>query len=103
MPLDMDNWTLYNVQDDFSEPVDVRDQHPEKLHELIEAFDQAAWLNLVYPLDNRSMLQKLSDRAPHDHLTGSRTFKPGGQTMHSGLIVPLIANRNFCIRDRFSC
>jgi hypothetical protein len=72
-------------------------------HELIEAFDQAAWLNLVYPLDNRSMLQKLSDRAPHDHLTGPRTFKPGGQTMHSGLIVPLIANRNFCRRVRFSC
>jgi len=32
-----------------------------------------------------------------------RTFKPGGQTVHSGLIVPLIANRNFCIRVRFSC
>jgi hypothetical protein len=42
MPIDMDNWTLYNLQDDFSESVDVRDQHLEKPHELIEAFDQAA-------------------------------------------------------------
>ena len=57
MPIDMDNCILHNLQDDFSESVYVRDQHPEKLHELIEAFDQAAWLNLVYPLDNRSMLQ----------------------------------------------
>jgi hypothetical protein len=60
MPLDMDNWTLYNVQDDFSESVDVRDQHPEKLHELIEAFDQAAWLNLVYLLDRGVQHSSLS-------------------------------------------
>jgi hypothetical protein len=31
MLIDMDNWTLYNLQDDFSESVDVRDRHPEKL------------------------------------------------------------------------
>jgi arylsulfatase len=81
----------------------MRDQHPEKLHELVEAFDQAAWLNMVYPLDNRAMLQKLSDRAPESQPLGPRTFKPGGQTIHGGLIVPLISNRNFRIRTRFSC
>ena len=78
-----------------SESVDRRDQYPEKLHELVEAFDQAAWLNMVYPLDNRAMLQKLSDRAPEGQPLGPRTFKPGGQTIHNGLIVPLIANRHF--------
>ena len=103
MPIDMDNWTLHNLHEDFSESVDMRDQHPEKLHELIEAFDQAAWLNMVYPLDNRAMLQKLSDRAPESQPTGPRTFKPGGQTIHGGLIVPLISNRNFRMRVRFSC
>ena len=103
MPIDMDNWTLHNLHEDFSESVDMRDQYPEKLHELVEAFDQAAWLNMVYPLDNRAMLQKLSDRAPESQPTGPRTFKPGGQTIHGGLIVPLIANRNFRMRVRFSC
>jgi arylsulfatase len=103
MPIDMDNWTLHNLHDDFSESIDVRDQHPEKLHELVEAFDQAAWPNMVYPLDNRSMLQKLSDGAPHGQPTGPRTFKPGGQTVHSNLIIPLISNRNFRMRVWFSC
>jgi len=103
MPIDMDNWTLHNLYDDFSESVDVRGQHLEKLHELVEAFDQVAWLNMVYPLDNRSMLQKLSDSATHGQPLGPRTFKPGGQTVPGGLIVPLISNRNFCIRVRFSC
>ena len=82
MPIDMDNWTLHNLHEDFSESVDMRDQHPEKLHELVEAFDQAAWLNMVYPLDNRAMLQKLSDRAPESqptrtaHLQAGRTDHP---------------------------
>ena len=103
MPIDMDNWTLHNLHEDFSESVDMRDQYPEKLHELVEAFDQAAWRNMVYPLDNRAMLQKLSDRAPESQPTGPCTFKPGGQTIHGGLIVPLVSNRNFRIRTRFSC
>src|SRR5262245_7510489 len=102
VPIDMDNWTLHNLHEDFSESVDVRHQHPAKLHELVEAFDQAAWLNMVYPLDNSTMLQKLSDRAPHAHPIEPRTFKPGGQTVHSNLIIPLIANRHFRIRVRFS-
>ena len=58
---------------------------------------------MVYPLDNRAMLQKLSDRAPHGQPIGPRTFKPGGQTIHGGLIVPLISNRNFRMRVQFSC
>ena len=103
MPIDMDSWTLHNLHDDFSESIDVRDQHPEKLHELVEAFDQTAWPNMVYPLDNRTMLQKLSDGAPHGQPTRSRTFKPGGQTVHSNLIIPLISNRSFRLRVRFSC
>jgi arylsulfatase len=103
LPIDLDNWTLHNLPDDFSESVDVRHQHPETLHALVEAFDQEARLHMVYPLDNRSMLQKLSDRAPHGQPTGPCTFKPGGQTVHSSLIIPLIANRNFRLRVRFSC
>jgi len=49
------------------------------------------------------MLQKLSDRAPQHQLTEPRTFQPGGQTVHSTLIIPLISNRNFRLRVRFSC
>ena len=49
------------------------------------------------------MLQKLSDRAPESQPLGPRTFKPGGQTIHGGIIVPLIANRNFRMRVRFVC
>lgn len=102
-PVDLDNWTLHNLHEDFSESVDRREEHPEKLHELIEAFDQEAWINMVYPLDNRSMLQKMSDGITRGQLPGPRTFTPGGQTIHRGLIVPMISDRNFRIRVRFAC
>ena len=96
-PIDMDNWTLHDLTTDFSESVDLRAQHPDKLRELIDAFDKAAWENLVYPLDNRSMVQKLADGATRGQPSGPRTFRAGGQTIHRGLVVPLIADRNYRI------
>src|SRR5215470_15552456 len=59
--IDLDNWTLHDLREDFSESVDLRARHPEKLAELVEAFDAAAWENMVYPLDNRSIAQKFFD------------------------------------------
>jgi len=45
-----DVWELYNVAEDFSESTDLAEEHPEKLAELIEIFDEEAWANNVYPL-----------------------------------------------------
>ena len=101
-PIDMDNWTLHHLDVDFSESTDLRDRHPEKLHELIAAFDKAAWENLVYPLDNRTMVQKLADGATRGQPQGVRTFAAGGQTVHRGVIVPLISDRCYRISARLT-
>jgi arylsulfatase len=102
--IDFDNWTLHNQADDFSEGVDVARQHPELLRELVEAFDEAAWANMVYPLDGRSPLQKFNELAPHQRppATARRRFLPGTQTIHRGVIVPLIADRSFTITADFT-
>lgn len=97
--IDFDHWTLHHQASDFSESVDVAAEHPELLMELVEAFDRAAWANLVYPLDNRLPIQKLSQLPPHMQLAaaGRRRFLPGGQTVARNAIVPLIADRCFRI------
>ncbi len=95
--IDMDNWTLHDLTTDFSESRDLRTQNPDKARELIDAFDKAAWENLVYPLDNRTMVQKLADGATRGQPAGPRTFRAGGQTIHRGVVVPLIADRNYRI------
>jgi hypothetical protein len=101
-PIDMDNWTLHNVAEDFSESADLRSQHPERLRELVDAFDQAAWTNLVYPLDNRTMMQRLGDAATRGQPPGPRRFPAGSQTVHRGIVVPLISDRSFRVTARIT-
>lgn len=48
-----EKWELYNIEEDFSEAVDVADKHPEKLTELKKLFYVEAEKYHVYPLDDR--------------------------------------------------
>jgi arylsulfatase A-like enzyme len=100
--IDFDNWTLHAHSEDFSESIDLRRQHPQKLQELVEAFDGAAWQNLVYPLDNRTPTQRYNEVPPDRRPAAAsrRRFLPGGQTVHRGVITPLVADRNFTISVR---
>jgi arylsulfatase A-like enzyme len=103
-PIDFENWTLHAHAEDFSESIDLRRQHPEKLKELVAAFDEAAWANMVYPLDNRTPAQKFNELPPHQRPAagGRRRFLPGSQTVHRRVVTPLVADRNFTITARFS-
>jgi len=100
--IDFDNWTLHSHAEDFSESMDLRRQHPQKLAELVAAFDEAAWANMVYPLDNRTPAQKFLEVPPHQRPAAEsrRRFLPNGQTVHRSVITPLIANRNYKIAVR---
>jgi len=88
-----DNWTLHDLTRDFSESTDLRANHPEKLAELVAAFDEAAWANQVYPLDNRDRLYKFADMAPWalEEADRPRIFLPGAETVHRWDLSPLIA------------
>ena len=101
--IDFDNWTLHAHAEDFSESMDLRRQHPQKLAELVAAFDEAAWANMVYPLDNRTPAEKFLELPPHQRPPASsrRRFLPNAQTVHRSVIAPLIGNRNFQIVTRF--
>src|SRR5437016_5618458 len=101
--IDFDNWTLHAHAEDFSESMDLRRQHPQKLAELVAAFDEAAWANMVYPLDNRTPAEKFLESPPHQRppAKSRRRFLPNGQTVHRGVIAPLIGNRNFKIVTQF--
>ena len=64
LPFDEDEWELYNVAEDFSEAHNLASEHPEKLAELIEMFDEEAWKYNVYPLydDMVTRIGKQQDR-----------------------------------------
>lgn len=95
--IDFDNWTLHYQGSDFSETVDLASEHPAKLLELVEAFDQAAKSYAVYPLDNRSTIQKFNQTPPGDKLpSGTRLrFFAGTQTIHRKRVAPLVSDRSY--------
>jgi arylsulfatase len=78
LPFDEDKWELYHVAEDFSESTDLAADHPEKLAELIEMFDEEAWKYNVYPLYD-DMVTRIG--AQQDRLFGDRTefvyYAPG--------------------------
>lgn len=46
-------WQLYNIDEDFSEAVDLAAENPDKVKELQALFDEEAKKFYVYPLDDR--------------------------------------------------
>src|SRR5206468_10065314 len=54
-PMELDNWMLFDLDDDATETRDLAREQPEFLAELVAAFDADAQANYVYPLDNRDV------------------------------------------------
>lgn len=54
-PFEADQWSLYNLEDDFSECHDLAEEQPDKLRELIDAWWVEAGVNDVLPLDDRTI------------------------------------------------
>ncbi len=58
-PFETERWQLFNVADDPTQQVDLAERHPEILADLVTGFDEAAWANQVYPIDEGSGLKFL--------------------------------------------
>jgi arylsulfatase len=61
---DKKRWELYNIQEDFSEAVDLAAQQPDKLKEMKALFDQEAGKFGVYPLDDRFVERGVNPERP---------------------------------------
>lgn len=71
---DNDEWTLYNIEEDFSEATDLSESHPEKLAELVAIFEQEAEKYDVYPLDDR-FAERASNPNRPSLTSGKTTFR----------------------------
>jgi arylsulfatase len=83
-------WQLYNIDEDFSEAVDLADKYPEKLKELQAIFDQEARKYNVYPLDDRFAERAVNPERPS--VTRGRTsftYASGADRIPEGSAPPI--------------
>ncbi len=81
-PLKDDVWELYNVNEDFSEAVNLAAKNPEKLKEMQDLFNQEALKNHVFPIDDRRSERFDAAIAGRPDLMGDRT----SLTVYPGMI-----------------
>ncbi len=72
-------WELYNIEEDFSEAVDLAAKHPDKLKEMLAAFNAEAKKFDVYPLDDRFAERAVVKDRP-SVIKGKTRFRYGSGT-----------------------
>ncbi len=100
--IDLCNWMLFDLENDATETRDLAAAQPEKLRELVAAFDADAYANYVYPLDNRGVRRSLT--VPpflEASVNAQRTFYPGCGTAALAVVAPMIADRDYRIECAF--
>ena len=96
-PFSSDRWELFNLEDDINERVDLAEAEPEKLAELVEAWEEAAWRNRVFPLDEGTGLYRLLRPAEHELLTRELRILPGTPTLERYRASRVISGGNFTV------
>ncbi|GGT09820.1 arylsulfatase AtsA [Streptomyces tanashiensis] len=92
-----DTWELYHTDTDRAELVDLAQQEPGRLQQLIGLWFYEAGVNQAFPLDDRSALEILS--TPRPELTPARNryvYRPGGSEVPESVAVN-VRNRSYSI------
>ena len=89
-------WELYNLNEDYSQAIDLAAKNPKKLKEMQDLFEKEAKKYNVYPLDNRSFARAVE---PRPSATSGKTefvytgVNPGIATSNS----PSILGRSYTV------
>lgn len=88
-------WQLYNQREDPTQTTDLAAEHPELVAELSAAWDEAAWRNQVYPLNEGSGLLRNQRPEREDVFARPARFVPGTPTIERYRSLMLVYRRDF--------
>ena len=97
-----DTWELFDVRNDPSPTVDLSTQHPERLRELVEAWEQGANEGQIFPLDEGTGLKYLLRPPRIAALREPVVIHPGTPTLERWRSLQLVFLRSFSFRAPFS-
>src|SRR5207244_4484206 len=95
-----DHWELYDLQNDPAGTDDRSEQHPERVANLVDAWETAAWANQVFPLDEGSGLKSLQRPPTEGVFSEPVTLYPGTPTLEHYRASQLIEQRSFRVTIR---
>ncbi|MEV6280766.1 arylsulfatase [Nocardia sp. NPDC051832] len=85
---DDDKWELYHVDEDRSESKNLAEENPDKLKELIDAWNEEAKNNYVLPLDDRTAVEQLGvDRPQAEPPRDRYVYYPDAAPVPEGVAV----------------
>lgn len=96
-PYEDGEWELYHVEADPTESRNLATTHPDRLRDLAAAWEQAAWANTVFPLDDGSGYLNAIRRPDEDRLTRPVTLLPGTPKLERHRSARLIQFRSFTV------
>ncbi len=100
-PFSDDRWELHNLAEDPTESRDLADEHPEKLEELQQAWDQAAWANQVFPLDEGNQVHRILRPPWYQDLAQTTVLRVGNPTLERWRSQQLIFQKSFAVEVAF--
>lgn len=93
------DWELYHIDEDFSQAVNLADEHPDKVEELEALFWQEAAKYSVLPLDWRATVRLNAELQGRPSLAGKRdqyVYYPGQIALPDGAAPPVL-NKSFSV------
>lgn len=96
-PYDDSEWELYDIVADPTETVDQAAARPDKVRELADAWEDSAWENLVFPLDDGTGLLQVLRRPDDAAFEEPVRLLPGTPTLERYRSQKLIAFRSFAV------
>ena len=93
-----ETWELHHLAADPTETRDLAAEHPEKLAELQSAWEDAAWANQVYPLDEGNAVKMIQKPPWTADLAVPTRILPGTPTVERWRALQLIFQRDFVVR-----
>ena len=94
-PFEEDKWELFDLSTDPTETQDLSDSHPEVLAELKDIWEEEAWANQVFPLDEGTGLKNIARPEWEEELEQTQSFLPNTPTVERYRSLKLINSRSF--------